>query len=73
MNAIEGLQQARELNRTLLAALEASAGYLRNAKIDLETGASKATAIRTIEGGLRMVEAAIASAKSSNGDTNAIK
>jgi len=46
----------------LLAALKASAGYLRNARIDLETGATKATAVRTIDGGLRIVEAAIAKA-----------
>lgn len=43
----------------VLAALKAAGGYLLNAKIDLETGAPKRTAIMTIEGGLRVVEAAI--------------
>lgn len=46
----------------LLAALNAAAGYLLNAKIDLETGATKRTAIQTIEGGLKVVRAAIAKA-----------
>jgi hypothetical protein len=41
--------------------LRAVAGYLRNAKIDLETGAPKATAIRTIDGGLKRIEAALTS------------
>jgi hypothetical protein len=43
----------------LYEALEAASGYLLNAKIDLETGAPKATAIRTIEGGLKVVRAAL--------------
>jgi hypothetical protein len=47
----------------LLKALEAACGYLLNAKIDLETGCPKTTAIRTIEGGLSVVRAAIAKAK----------
>lgn len=47
----------------LVAEMKAAAGYLRNAKIDLETGCSKATAIRTIEGGLNRLEAAIAKAE----------
>lgn len=51
----------------LLQALQAAAGYLRNAKIDLETGCTKATAIKTIEGGLRLVEAAIAKAHATDG------
>lgn len=37
----------------------AAGGYLMNAKIDLETNATKRTAIRTIEGGIKMVEAAL--------------
>lgn len=49
----------------LLAALSAACGFLMNAKIDLETGAPKRTAIRTIDGGLNLVRAAIAKA---NGD-----
>lgn len=43
-------------------ALDAACGYLMNAKIDLQTGATKATAIRTIDGGLRMMHEAIAKA-----------
>jgi hypothetical protein len=46
--------------------LSAACGYMRNAKIDLETGATKATAIRTIEGGLRRAEAALRTQESSN-------
>lgn len=40
------------------ASISAARGYLMNAKIDLETGAPKKTAIATIEGGLRRLEAA---------------
>lgn len=47
----------------LLAALEAACGYLLNAKIDLETGAPKRTAINTIEGGLTVTRDAIAKAR----------
>ena len=43
--------------RELEAGLSASVGYLLNAKIDLETGATKATAIRTIEGGIARARA----------------
>lgn len=39
--------------------LSAAVGYMRNAKIDLETGAAKATAIRTISGGIARAEAAL--------------
>lgn len=52
-----------ELEADLLKALRASCGYLRNARIDLSTGATKATAIRTIDGGLALVEAAIMKAE----------
>jgi hypothetical protein len=48
----------------LMKALAASQGYLMNAKIDLETGAPKATAIRTIEGGLNMIKVALAKVES---------
>lgn len=46
----------------MLEELKASLGHLLNAKIDLETGATKATAIRTIDGGLNRARAAIAKA-----------
>lgn len=45
----------------IIRALKASEGYLLNAKIDLETGAPKRTAINTIDGGLNVVRAALAS------------
>lgn len=46
-------------NAALREALGAACGYLLNAKIDLETGARKSTAIATIEGGLRRVRGAL--------------
>lgn len=49
-------------NQPILAALRAASGYLLNAKIDLETGATKKAAIATIERGLRVVETALTSA-----------
>ncbi len=55
--------RVQEMNDDLLTALKAAAGYMRNAKIDLETGCPKRTAVRTIEGGLKLVEAAIAKAE----------
>jgi hypothetical protein len=51
-----------EARDELLTALRAASGYLLNAKIDLETGAPKRTAIDTINGGLRIVGAALAKA-----------
>ncbi len=39
--------------------LKAALGYMINAKIDLETGATKATAIRTLEGGIERIRKAI--------------
>jgi hypothetical protein len=53
---IEALRAERE---KLRAELSAAKGYLMNAKIDLETGAPKATALRTIEGGIARVSAAL--------------
>lgn len=52
----------------LLAALKAAAGYLMNARIDLETGAPKRTAITTINGGLKLVEDAIREAETAAPD-----
>jgi hypothetical protein len=40
----------------VVEAARGAIGYLRNAKIDLETGAPKATAVRTIDGGIAMLE-----------------
>jgi hypothetical protein len=50
--------QSERVSR-LEEALKASLGHLMNAKIDLETGAPKATAIRTIEGGIRRARSAL--------------
>lgn len=47
-----------EIDR-LRKALASAKGYLLNAKIDLQTGAPKRTAIMTIDGGLKMVDAAL--------------
>jgi hypothetical protein len=41
-------------------ALAAACGYLTNAKIDLQTGCTKATEIKTIEDGLTMIKQALA-------------
>lgn len=39
--------------------LSASLGYMLNAKIDLDTGAPKRTAMTTLEGGIRRVRTAL--------------
>lgn len=56
------LEQARE-------ALKSAQGYLRNAKIDLETGCPKRTAIQTLDGGLRLVDAALSSSPGESAPT----
>lgn len=48
------------------AGLSTALGYMRNARIDLETGATKATAIRTISGGISKTEAALSRAQGSS-------
>lgn len=53
---------ADEVNADLIAALKAATGYLMNARIDLETGAPKRTAIQTIEGGIKLIREALAKA-----------
>lgn len=52
-------REAADAIAGLRTALSAASGYLLNAKIDLETGAPKRTAIATIEGGLKVVRAAL--------------
>ena len=61
-NALKAVEGGAQREADLLAALQAAAGYMRNASIDLSTGCTKATAIRTIEGGIKLVEEAIAKA-----------
>lgn len=53
-------------NKRLREALKGALGYLRNARIDLETGAPKRTAINTLGGGIAMVDTALAQ---TGGDT----
>lgn len=48
-------------------ALEAAKGYLLNAKIDIQTGAKKQTAIDTLSGGLRAIDAALSRLSSKEG------
>ena len=57
------LERLKSENAALREALGAASGYLLNAKIDLETGARKSTAISTSEGGLRRVRAALQETK----------
>jgi len=47
-------------NKRLREAVKGALGYMRNARIDLETGAPKRTAVNTLGGGITMVEAALA-------------
>lgn len=61
----ERLQAERD---ALLAAVKTAAGYMRNASIDLSTGAKKQTAINTIEGGLALIDVAIAAAEGRDND-----
>lgn len=67
--AAESRRALKAENEALRKALGASEGYLLNAKIDLESGAPKRTAIASIEGGLRVVRAALA-ATNTNGDAS---
>lgn len=54
------LRKSADRIDTLEKALNAAAGYLHNAKIDLETGTKKA-GIVTIDGGLKIINAALTS------------
>ena len=58
-------QAADEIER-FQKALAVAEGYLLNALIDLQTGAPKKTAIQTIDGGLKMVRAALAKSSPSS-------
>jgi hypothetical protein len=63
LSAVTSVEAMAAENAALREALSAANGYLLNAKIDLETGARKSTAITTIEGGLRRVRAALQETK----------
>lgn len=45
--------------RRLRGALSCSVGYMMNARIDLETGCPKKTAVQTIQGGIDKARAAL--------------
>lgn len=64
---VQSLKEAAALIESQAARIEAlekalrsACGYMRNAQIDLDTGAPKKTALATITGGLKMVETALA-------------
>lgn len=63
VTAADRIEALAAENAALREALSAANGYLLNAKIDLETGAPKRTAITTIEGGIRRVRAALQETK----------
>lgn len=65
--AVRVFDQAAATIERLRAAVKASEGYLLNAKIDLQTGAPKRTAIQTIDGGLKVVRAALTPPPESEG------
>jgi hypothetical protein len=58
--AADALDTQRDEIAYLRAALSSAIGYMMNARIDFETGCTKATAIATITGGLARARAAIA-------------
>lgn len=43
----------------MLKALKAAEGYMLNAKIDIETGTKKETTLNTLNGGLKIIRAAL--------------
>lgn len=51
------LNRAADEIEGLVSELRAATGYMKNAAIDLATGAPKKTALDTINGGIRRVEA----------------
>lgn len=55
-------EMARAAGPELAKALRAASGYMLNAKIDLEIGRTKQTAIYTLEDGLNMIRAALKAA-----------
>lgn len=58
------LEELLEENRALRKALESVLDCLLRALIDLQTNTPRRTTITTIEGGLKMVRAALASTRS---------
>lgn len=54
------LNQLRTEIERLRKTIDACCGYMMNAKIDMETNTKKATAICTLDGGLKMARAALA-------------
>ena len=63
MNALNlrlNLDEVTASKATAIAALRASFGHLMNAAIDLDKGATKKTALDTINGGVKIVRDALA-------------
>lgn len=56
----ERLSELERENAALRAELSAAVGYMMNARIDLETGCTKATTIKTVSGGIDRARAALA-------------
>ena len=55
----EAITALKAENERLTGELSAAVGYLMNAQIDLETGCTKATALRTIAGGIARARTAL--------------
>lgn len=51
------------MDNALYEALAKAKGYMLNARIDIETGTKRSTAIATLDGGLKMIDAALKSAR----------
>jgi hypothetical protein len=54
-NSAAAIDQLIAEVRRLRQTLSAASGYLKNAAIDLETGAPKTTALATIRGGIELI------------------
>ena len=58
-DAYTNLRTVGAENAKLRGALRSACGYMKNAAIDLSTGAPKRTALGTINGGIELVETAL--------------
>jgi len=59
---IDSVLLRRSKYEALMAAAKMAKAFLMNAKIDLETGCPKRTAIKTIEGGIAHIDGALRAA-----------
>lgn len=60
--AMDSLPDAAEVKRLRLV-LEVACGHMMNARIDLETGRTKAAAAKTLKEGIAIVDAALKAAR----------